>query len=180
MKNTSISLPSYTFQGADPESDSQAAGPSGRTTPRPGTTNAPTTSSAAPSNETPGQPLDRQTSTTTLTRVTPRSPDNRSIASAPLLDPGPARDVASVAGSSVYSTELAAYSGLPRNSDPSGFPSRQTGASRYISTVQNTRTSSFSHRSISQLEYVQRRQEDLSRGRIQLDEGVSYYCFYTT
>ncbi|XP_035451523.2 proton-coupled amino acid transporter-like protein pathetic [Spodoptera frugiperda] len=157
--------------GADPESDSQAAGPSGRTTPRSGTTNAPTTSSAAPSNETPGQPPDRQTSTTTLTRVTPRSPDNRSIASAPLLDPGPARDVASVAGSSVYSTELAAYSGLPRNSDPSGFPSRQTGASRYISTVQNTRTSSFSHRSISQLEYVQRRQEDLSRGRIQLDEG---------
>ncbi|CAH1642173.1 unnamed protein product [Spodoptera littoralis] len=178
--------------GTGRNSRSPTAGPSGRTTPRSGTTNAsttPTTTSSAeagPStargeiprsppnqNTTSGSPPERQTSTVTLTRVTlPRRASNQSIASEPYIDPGPSRDVASIAGSSVYSAELEAYS----NSVASGFPSRQTGTSRYVSTNQNTGSSNdpaFSSRSVSQLEYAQRRQADLSRGRFQFDEGSS-------
>ncbi|XP_022828483.1 proton-coupled amino acid transporter-like protein pathetic [Spodoptera litura] len=164
--------------GTGRNSRSPTAGPSGRTTPTttssaeagPSTATGEIPRSPPNQNTTSGSPPERQTSTVTLTRLTlPRTASNRSIASAPLIDPGPSRDIASIAGSSVYSAELEAYSSVPRNSVASGFPSRQTGTSRYVSS----NDPSFSSRSVSQLEYAQRRHADLSRGRIQLDEGRS-------
>ncbi|KAH9635643.1 hypothetical protein HF086_001434 [Spodoptera exigua] len=170
---------------ADPNSRSPTAGPSGTSAPRTETTNAPTTptssSSAVPGPSTaPGEtehitfgstPV-RQTSTGTLTRVPlSRTTSDRSTTSAPLLDTGPSRVASSAAGSSAYSAELATYSEPPGNSRYSSRP----GSSRYISTIQNSRFSDtpYSSRSGSQADYERRRQEDLSRGQFQWEQGRS-------